>query len=64
MLLITYAVGELPAALGCGGWFTAIVTTLGELDAALARDATVEPACCIEVVPARLMEIVHPSALN
>ena len=30
----------LPAALGCRGWFTAKVTTLGELDAALARAAT------------------------
>jgi hypothetical protein len=64
MLLITYAVSELPAALGCGGRFTAKVTTLGELDAALARAATVEPACCIAVVAARLMEIVHPCALN
>jgi TPP-dependent 2-oxoacid decarboxylase len=36
----------------------------GLLDAALARAATLEPACCIEVVAARLMEIVHPSALN
>ena len=27
----------LPAALGCQGWFTAKVTTLGELDAACAR---------------------------
>ena len=26
-----------PAALGCYGWFTANVTTPGELDAALAR---------------------------
>ena len=54
----------LPAAFGCGGCFTAIVTTLGELDAALARAATGEPTCDIEVVAFRLMEIVHPGALN
>ena len=40
----------LPAALGCRGWFTAKVTTLGELDAALARAATGESASYIEVV--------------
>jgi len=43
----------LPAALGCQGWFTAKVTTLGELDAALARASTVESACYIEVVGGR-----------
>src|SRR5947209_13220629 len=40
----------LPAALGCQGWFTAKVTTLGELVAALSRAATGESACYIEVV--------------
>src|SRR5437867_2492629 len=44
----------LPAALGCPGWFTAKVTTLGELDAALARAATGESACYIEVVGGRM----------
>jgi indolepyruvate decarboxylase len=44
----------LPAALGCRGWFTARVTTLGELDAALARAATGESACYIEVVGGRM----------
>jgi len=34
----------LPAALGCQGWFTAKVTTLGELDAPLARPSTGEKA--------------------
>src|SRR3954463_10338651 len=33
-----------PAALGCRGWFTARVTTLGELDAALDRAAAGESA--------------------
>jgi indolepyruvate decarboxylase len=40
----------LPAALGCQGWFTAKVATLGELDAALARAAKGDTACYIEVV--------------
>jgi indolepyruvate decarboxylase len=44
----------LPAALGCRGWFTARVTTLGELDAALARASTGESACYIEVVGGRM----------
>jgi indolepyruvate decarboxylase len=44
----------LPAALGCRGWFTARVTTLGELDAALARAATGESASYIEVVGGRM----------
>src|SRR5207244_11930210 len=39
----------LPAALGCRGWFTARVPTLGELDAALARAAPGESASYIEV---------------
>jgi indolepyruvate decarboxylase len=44
----------LPAALGCRGWFTAKVTTLGELDAALARAATGESASYIEVAGGRM----------
>jgi indolepyruvate decarboxylase len=44
----------LPAALGCRGWFTARVTTLGELDAALARAASGESASYIEVVSGRM----------
>jgi indolepyruvate decarboxylase len=44
----------LPDALGCRGWFTAKVTTLGELDAALARAATGESASYIEVVGGRM----------
>jgi indolepyruvate decarboxylase len=43
----------LPAALGCQGWFTAKVSTLGELDAALARAAKGDSACYIEVVGGR-----------
>jgi indolepyruvate decarboxylase len=44
----------LPAALGCRGWFTAKVTTLGELDAALARASAGESACYIEVVTGKM----------
>jgi indolepyruvate decarboxylase len=44
---------SLPAALGCQGWFTAKVATLGELDAALARAAKGDTACYIEVVGGR-----------
>jgi indolepyruvate decarboxylase len=44
----------LPAALGCRDWFTAKVSTLGELDAALARAATGESASYIEVVGGRM----------
>ncbi|OWK38221.1 alpha-keto acid decarboxylase family protein [Fimbriiglobus ruber] len=43
----------LPAALGCRGWFTAKVSTLGELDAALARADKGDSACYIEVVGGR-----------
>jgi indolepyruvate decarboxylase len=45
---------KLPTALGCQGWFTAKVTTLGEIDAALARASTGESACYIEVVGGKL----------
>src|SRR5206468_7129020 len=44
----------LPAALGCMGWFTVKVTTLRELDAALARASTGQSACYIAVVGGRL----------
>ena len=44
----------MPAALGCKEWFTAKVATLGELDAALAKAASGESACYIEVVAGRL----------
>jgi indolepyruvate decarboxylase len=41
---------KLPAALGCKDWFTAKVTTLGELDAAMATASEADTACYIEVV--------------
>src|SRR5271163_1798527 len=44
----------LPATLGCQGWFTAKVSTLGELDAALARATKGDSACYIEVVGGRM----------
>ncbi len=48
--LAPWSYHTLPAALGCQGWFTAKVTTLGELDAALAKAAKGGSACYIEVV--------------
>src|SRR4029077_5051475 len=44
----------LPEALGCRGWFTAKVATLGELDAALARASAGESASYIEIVADRM----------
>ena len=44
----------LPEALGCQGWFTAKVATLGELDAALAKASTAKSACYIEVKGGKL----------
>ena len=44
----------LPAALGCQGWFTAKVATLGELDAALDKASTAKSACYIEIVAGKL----------
>ena len=41
---------ELPRVMGCKDWFTAKVTTLGELDAALARASNVKTGVYIEVV--------------
>ena len=43
----------LPAALGCDDWFTAKVTTLGELDRALETASKGDRACYIEVVGGR-----------
>ena len=41
---------ELPRALGCDGWFTARVTTCGELDHAMEQAARGDAASYIEVV--------------
>jgi len=41
---------ELPHALGCEGWFTTRVSTLGELDEALATASQGERAAYIEIV--------------
>lgn len=41
---------ELPAALGCENWFTARVTTCGELDQAIAHAEECETGVYIEVV--------------
>ncbi|MGZ8884611.1 MAG: alpha-keto acid decarboxylase family protein [Methylobacter sp.] len=41
---------QLPAALGCNSWYTARVTTCGELDAAIARAESSRTGAYIEVV--------------
>jgi len=41
---------ELPRVMGCKDWYTAKVTTLGELDAALAKASTAKSGVYIEVV--------------
>jgi indolepyruvate decarboxylase len=44
---------KLPEALGCDGWFTARVTTCGELDAAIAKAEAADTGAYIEVVTER-----------
>lgn len=44
---------ELPAALGCTGWYTARVTTVGELDAALAMAAEHDNGSYLEIMLGR-----------
>ena len=41
---------DIPAAMGCKDWFTAKVTTLGELDAALAEAEKAESGVYIEII--------------
>ncbi|MEJ0089631.1 MAG: thiamine pyrophosphate-dependent enzyme [Limisphaerales bacterium] len=48
--LAPWRYAELPHALGCDGWFTARVTTCGELDQALATAARATTGVYIEVV--------------
>jgi len=44
---------ELPATLGCTGWYTARVTTVGELDTALAEASGHDNGCYLEIVLGR-----------
>ncbi len=44
---------ELPAAFGCTGWYTARVSTLGELDTALAAAAGHDNGCYLEIMLGR-----------
>ena len=53
---------ELPHALGCQGWFTARVSTCGELDDALKTAEQADGAAYIEVVTAPTK--LHPSTRN
>ena len=48
--LAAWRYSELPHALGCDGWFTARVTTCGELDQALRQAGQAGSASYIEVV--------------
>jgi len=41
---------DIPAAMGCKDWYTAKVTTLGELDAALAEAEKAESGVYIEII--------------
>ena len=41
---------DIPAAMGCEDWYTAKVTTLGELDAALAKAEKAESGVYIEII--------------
>jgi indolepyruvate decarboxylase len=44
---------DLPAALGCTGWYTARVTTVGELDTALAKASKHDNGCYLEIMLGR-----------
>ncbi len=48
--LASWHYSDLPHALGCGGWFTACVTTCGEFDQALRVAEQANTAAYIEVV--------------
>jgi indolepyruvate decarboxylase len=63
---------ELPAAFGCTGWYTARVTTVGELDAALATASRHDNGCYLEIMlgradipaslPDALLDMLYQSA--
>jgi indolepyruvate decarboxylase len=48
--VVSWNYQQLPAALGCENWFTARVTTCGELDQAIAHAEEREAGAYIEVV--------------
>jgi indolepyruvate decarboxylase len=52
--LAPWRYAELPRALGCADWFTARVTTLGELDAAMKAARDSNSGAYIEVIGGRL----------
>jgi indolepyruvate decarboxylase len=71
-VLVPWNYHELPAALGCTGWFTARVTTVGELDTALATAARHDSGCYLEIMlgradipaslPAALLDMLYQTA--
>jgi indolepyruvate decarboxylase len=52
--LARWRYAELPSALGCADWFTARVTTLGELDAAMKAARESKSGAYIEIVGERM----------
>ncbi|GAA1991004.1 alpha-keto acid decarboxylase family protein [Kitasatospora viridis] len=62
----------LPAALGCTGWYTARVCTVGELDAALATASRHDNGCYLEIMlgradvpaslPATVLDLIYQPA--
>ena len=52
--LAPWKYAELPKALGCAGWFTARVTTLGELDDAMEAARASRTGAYIEIIGGRL----------
>ncbi|QMU69663.1 alpha-keto acid decarboxylase family protein [Streptacidiphilus sp. P02-A3a] len=52
-VLVPWNYHDLPAALGCTGWYTARVGTVGELDAALATASRHDNGCYLEIMLGR-----------
>jgi TPP-dependent 2-oxoacid decarboxylase len=50
----TVQVGELPKALGCSDWYTARVTTLGELDEAMKFARASKTGAYIEIIGGKM----------
>lgn len=65
-MLPAWRYADIPHAMGCDDWYTARVSTLGDLDAALATAATNECASYIEVVlpPEDITPRLPVAALN
>jgi indolepyruvate decarboxylase len=61
----TWNYAQLPAAMGCSDWFTAKVSTVAELEAAIEKANTHDGASYIEVmIPAAESKPVDTALLN